>query len=136
MPDEQPRVRLIFIALMLVLLLAALDRTIVSILAKGRTATVKGTPHNGKPTTDTYSLAGFGKALALIDEACGVSRPETAAITQAAPAAQTASPQPVAAPAKITAPGKGAPRKASAHKTSHKSHKKASDKKKSTQATR
>src|SRR5581483_8904092 len=30
MPDEQPRVRLIFTALMLVLLLAALDQTIVS----------------------------------------------------------------------------------------------------------
>src|SRR4029079_10681500 len=30
MPDDQPRVRLIFIALLLVLLLAALDQTIVS----------------------------------------------------------------------------------------------------------
>src|SRR5881275_2371092 len=30
MPDDQPRVRLIFVALMLVLLLAALDQTIVS----------------------------------------------------------------------------------------------------------
>jgi Invasion associated locus B (IalB) protein len=115
---------------------AELDRTIVSTLAKGRTATVKGTPHNGKPTTDTYSLAGFGKALALIDEACGVSRPETAAITQAAPAAQTASPQTITAPAKAVASSKGTPRKGAAHKTSHKSHRKAPDKKKSTQATR
>jgi hypothetical protein len=103
---------------------AELDKTIVSTLAKGRTATVKGTPHNGKPTTDTYSLSGFAKALALIDEACGIGRPETAA-AQAAPAAQT-----VAAPAKAAAP-----RKASAHKTSHKkASKKASKKKKSTQA--
>ncbi len=64
---------------------AELDRTIVSAFVAGRTATVKGTPNSGKPTTDTYSLSGFTKALALIDEACGISRPETAAATQAAP---------------------------------------------------
>jgi hypothetical protein len=117
---------------------AELDRTIVSSLATGRTATVKGTPHNGKPTTDTYSLSGFAKALALIDEACGVSRPATAAAPaapQAAPTTQTVSPQTIAAPAKATAPRKGAPRKASTRKTSHKNvSKKALKKKKATQA--
>jgi hypothetical protein len=89
---------------------ADLDRTIVSTLAKGRTATVKGTPNSGKPTTDTYSLAGFAKALALIDEACGISRPETAgAQTVAAPAA--AMPQKVAAPQKVSPTKKSAVRK-------------------------
>jgi invasion protein IalB len=49
-----------------------LDRTIVAALAKGRDIVVKGTPQKGRPTTDTYSLAGFAKALALIDKACDV----------------------------------------------------------------
>jgi hypothetical protein len=105
---------------------AELDRSIVSAFINGRTATVKGTPDKGKPTTDTYSLAGFSKALALIDEACGINRPETAA-AQAAPAPQT-----VSAPVKAAAP-----RKASTRKTSHrKVSKKASKKKKSEQAKR
>jgi hypothetical protein len=73
-----------------------LDRTIVSALLKGRTATVKGTPNTGKPTIDTYSLAGFAKALALIDEACGISRPELAAAPAAAPPAKA----PVVTPTK------------------------------------
>ena len=68
---------------------AELDRTIVATLANGRSAIVKGTPHNGKPTTDIYSLAGFAKALALIDKACGIGRPEIAG-AQAAPAPQKA----------------------------------------------
>lgn len=51
-----------------------LDRTIVETLAKGTSATVKGEPEKGRPTTDTYALAGFAKALALIDKACGVTR--------------------------------------------------------------
>jgi hypothetical protein len=51
-----------------------LDRTIVATLAKGRQAVVKGVPQKGPPTTDIYSLAGFAKALALIDKACGVKR--------------------------------------------------------------
>src|SRR3954452_15499954 len=79
---------------------ADLDRTIVSALANGRTATVRGTPHNGKPTTDTYSLAGFAKALAMIDEACGIGRSEIAG-AQAAPV-----PQKVAAPQKVSQPQK------------------------------
>ena len=53
---------------------AELDRTIVAALAKGRQATVKGTPQKGPATTDTYALAGFAKALALIDKACGIKR--------------------------------------------------------------
>ena len=57
---------------------AELDRTIVGTLAKAKTAVVKGVPQKGKPTTDTYSLSGFAKALALIDKACGVKREETA----------------------------------------------------------
>lgn len=106
---------------------AELDRTIVSTLAKGRTATVKGTPNNGKPTIDTYSLAGFAKALALIDEACGISRPETAA-------AQTATGQAAPVPQKVSAPPKASPKKAAGRKKSHKPHRKASHRK-STQAS-
>ena len=113
---------------------ADLDRTIVSALVTGKTATVKGTPNAGKPTTDTYSLAGFKKALALIDEACGISRPETAAATQpaaaTAPAEKKVAPQTVSAPAKAAAPSK----KASAHKTSHRKTSKKNSKKQSTQA--
>ena len=51
-----------------------LDKTIVTALAKGKDVIVKGTPKKGHPTTDTYSLAGFSKALALIDKACDVKR--------------------------------------------------------------
>ncbi|HTW53732.1 MAG TPA: invasion associated locus B family protein [Stellaceae bacterium] len=51
-----------------------LDKTIVVTLAKEKEAIVKGTPVKGHPTVDTYSLAGFSKALALIDKACGVKR--------------------------------------------------------------
>lgn len=58
---------------------AELDRTIVSLLAKGRSAVVKGTPQRGKATTDIYALAGFARALALIDKACGVKRAEAPA---------------------------------------------------------
>ncbi|MFI4947814.1 MAG: invasion associated locus B family protein [Alphaproteobacteria bacterium] len=56
-----------------------LDRAIVTTLAKGRQAVVKGMPQKGPATTDIYSLAGFSKALAAIDKACGVKREETAA---------------------------------------------------------
>jgi hypothetical protein len=51
-----------------------LDKEIVTAMAKGRTAVVTGTPANGPPTTDTYSLAGFSRALTLIDKPCGVTR--------------------------------------------------------------
>jgi hypothetical protein len=51
-----------------------LDKTIVAALAKEKQAVVKGTPKKGHATTDTYSLAGFSKALALIDKACDIKR--------------------------------------------------------------
>jgi hypothetical protein len=51
-----------------------LDKKIVETMAKGRTAVVIGTPEKGPPTTDTYSLSGFSRALALIDKPCGVKR--------------------------------------------------------------
>lgn len=51
-----------------------LDKTIVTALAKGKQVVVKGDPQKGPATTDTYPLAGFPKALALIDKACGVKR--------------------------------------------------------------
>jgi invasion associated locus B (IalB) protein len=53
---------------------ADLDKTIVTALAKGKQVVVKGVPQKGPPTTDTYPLAGFAKALALIDKACGIKR--------------------------------------------------------------
>lgn len=53
---------------------ADIDKTIVEAMAKGKQAVIKATPQKGAPTTDTYSLAGFGKALALIDKACGIKR--------------------------------------------------------------
>jgi hypothetical protein len=51
-----------------------LDKTIVEAMAKGQQAIVKGMPQKGRPTTDTYSLAGFAQALAMIDKACGIKR--------------------------------------------------------------
>ena len=51
-----------------------LDKSIVEAMAKGKQAIVKGTPQKGTATTDTYSLAGFARALALIDKACDVKR--------------------------------------------------------------
>ena len=53
---------------------ADLDRMIVTSLGKAKQVVVRGTPQKGSPTTDTYTLAGFTKALALIDKACGVKR--------------------------------------------------------------
>jgi hypothetical protein len=51
-----------------------LDKSIVEAMTKGKQAVVKGTPQKGPTTTDTYSLAGFAQALALIDKACDVKR--------------------------------------------------------------
>ena len=53
---------------------AELDRMIVTSFGKAKQVVVRGTPQKGAATTDTYALAGFGKALALIDKACGVKR--------------------------------------------------------------
>ena len=50
-----------------------LDRTIVGAMAKAPQVVVKGDPQKGSATTDTYPLAGFAKAMALIDKACGVA---------------------------------------------------------------
>lgn len=51
-----------------------LDKSIVTALSKGKQALVKGLPQRGPATTDIYPLAGFAKALALIDKACGIKR--------------------------------------------------------------
>jgi invasion protein IalB len=51
-----------------------LDRTIVTALTHEKEAVLKATPKKGHATDDTYSLAGFSKALALIDKACDVKR--------------------------------------------------------------
>jgi len=51
-----------------------LDKEIVTTLAKARDVVARGIPQRGPATSDTYSLAGFAKALALIDKACGVKR--------------------------------------------------------------
>jgi hypothetical protein len=53
---------------------ADLDKAIVTAMAKGSHAAIEGTPQKGPPISDTYSLAGFGRALALIDKACGITR--------------------------------------------------------------
>ena len=51
-----------------------LDKTIVTAMAKAKQVVVKGDPAKGPATIDTYPLAGFPKALAMIDKACGVKR--------------------------------------------------------------
>ena len=53
---------------------AATDKAIAEALAKGKRATLKGSSVRGTATTDAYALAGFDKALAAIDKACGVKR--------------------------------------------------------------
>jgi invasion protein IalB len=53
---------------------ADLDKEIVTILAKARDVVARGIPQKGPGLSDTYSLAGFAKALSLIDQACGVKR--------------------------------------------------------------
>lgn len=53
---------------------AATDKVVTGALAKGKHATLKATPEHGANTTDTYTLAGFGQALALADKACNVKR--------------------------------------------------------------
>ncbi|HEY1795010.1 MAG TPA: invasion associated locus B family protein [Stellaceae bacterium] len=51
-----------------------LDKEIVTALAKGRDVVARGLPQKGPATRDIYLLAGFPKALSLIDQACGVRR--------------------------------------------------------------
>lgn len=53
------------------------DRLVVNALrtaAGNTTAAVRGTSSRGTETTDTFALAGFQRALAEIDRACGVRR--------------------------------------------------------------
>ena len=53
---------------------AATDKAIAIALSKGKQAVVKAVSEHNNASTDTYSLDGFGQALALIDKACGVKR--------------------------------------------------------------
>lgn len=50
------------------------DKAVANALAKGKQAVIKATSERGTATTDTYSLAGFGQALAFADKACKVKR--------------------------------------------------------------
>ncbi|MGB8840791.1 MAG: invasion associated locus B family protein [Aliidongia sp.] len=50
------------------------DKAVVGAMAKGSEVTAKAKPAGGGETADTYSLAGFGDALAQIDKACKVKR--------------------------------------------------------------
>lgn len=74
-----------------------LDRTIVGAMAKAPQVVVKGDPQKGPATIDTYPLAGFAKAMALIDKACGV-----ATVTAASsPAPAKARPKRAAKPKRV-----------------------------------
>jgi hypothetical protein len=53
---------------------SATDKAVTEALAKAKHAVLKGTSARGTDTADTYALAGFDKALAAIDKACGVKR--------------------------------------------------------------
>jgi hypothetical protein len=53
---------------------AETDKTVTLALAKGKQAVIKAVSEHNKASTDTYSLDGFGQALALIDKACNVKR--------------------------------------------------------------
>ncbi len=51
---------------------AKTDQEVVQAFIKGSSMVVKGVSSRGTPTTDTYSLQGFGAAYKAIGEACGV----------------------------------------------------------------
>lgn len=53
---------------------ATTDKAVAVALAKGKQAVIKAVSERGNATTDTYSLDGFGQALALADKACKVKR--------------------------------------------------------------
>jgi hypothetical protein len=53
---------------------AETDKTITIALSKGKQAVIKAVSEHNNTSTDTYSLDGFGQALALIDKACNVKR--------------------------------------------------------------
>jgi invasion protein IalB len=50
------------------------DKEVVEAMEKGKQLTIKGSSSKGTATTDTYSLAGFKEAMALIDKSCNVKR--------------------------------------------------------------
>jgi invasion protein IalB len=50
----------------------AADKAIVASMKSGKTLKVRGASARGTETTDTFKLAGFGKAYAEIGKACGV----------------------------------------------------------------
>lgn len=50
----------------------ATDKAIVAALKAGKTVKARATSTRGTDTTDTFSLAGFGKAYAEIGKACNV----------------------------------------------------------------
>jgi hypothetical protein len=53
---------------------AATDRAVVAAMTRGRGAVIKAEPDHGRPTADTYDLAGFTAAVELIDKTCRVRR--------------------------------------------------------------
>jgi hypothetical protein len=83
---------------------ADIDKAIVSSLLKSRQVVVHGTPQRGPATSDTYALSGFGKALALIDKACGVRRDDVPAV------------------ASTTSPAGATPHKRTHHRVKHAHH--------------
>jgi hypothetical protein len=48
------------------------DKALVQALIKGATLAVKAAPTRGPESTDSFSLAGFGRAHQAINQACGV----------------------------------------------------------------
>jgi hypothetical protein len=50
------------------------DKPITLALSKGKQAVIKAVSERNNASTDTYSLDGFGQALALIDKACNAKR--------------------------------------------------------------
>ncbi|MSP50047.1 MAG: hypothetical protein EXQ95_12075 [Alphaproteobacteria bacterium] len=48
------------------------DKALVQALVKGATLVVKAAPPRGPESTDSFALAGFGKAHQAIDQACSV----------------------------------------------------------------
>jgi invasion protein IalB len=51
---------------------ANVDKAVIAGMKTGKTLKVRGTSSRNTETTDTFSLAGFGKAYAEIGKACGV----------------------------------------------------------------
>jgi invasion protein IalB len=49
-----------------------MDKALVQALIKGATLVIRATPGQGSASTDSFSLAGFGKAHQAINQACGV----------------------------------------------------------------